>query len=573
MTLYNVIDSIKILALKHPNVNSAEEGDIYIILNANQEQKYAKIVLTQDTHTEDEVFDNYNLNIFYVDRLFSDIETNRLDIQSTAKNVLSNIIRAFCEEFDAECNSINYHTFTERFIDECAGAYATITISIPKSINCVEKYWDESWATPMITVRNQNKSVEFTANGTYTVTYDATNYSGLGKVEVEVNVPDLNGSYDDGYSEGKNDGIQEGYADGKADGIEEGYSQGKTDGFNEGKAEGYTEGKEDGISEQKTKLEGITITENGIYTKEDGYNEIVVEVPDLNGSYDEGYDVGYSEGVEEGTANAGAIIAETAQVLNITENGVYATKYSKNEDSIEEIPTSEGNLIRTVNVNVIPKIKVVDYNFCLAYSQFTEVPEWVDFDGITNMKYFFYNCTNLTIIPFIDTSKVTNMASAFANCSSLISVPNLNTSNVTTIDSIFSNCKNLTKFPEIDTSNVTNISYFIQNCTSLTSVPALNAGKVSSVGLLFGSSELPNLTDFGGFIGLKASINNDYGFKKTPNLTYESCINILNGLYDFVGNGVTPSALQGKLKVHANFLTTVGDELSIGTNKGWTITA
>lgn len=570
MTLYAIIEKLKMLALKHPNVNSAYEGNIYDIMNANPQQKYASVVLTQQSHTQDDTYDHYGFNLFYVDRLVDDLDTNRVQIQSTGKSMLSNIIKAFCEEFDAECETINYQTFTERFADECAGVYCTITIDMVKDIYCTEKYWDESWATPLITVRNQNKTVQFTENGTYTVTYDATNYSGLGKVEVEVNVPDLNGSYDEGYTEGKEDGIQEGYADGKADGIEEGYSQGKTDGFNEGKAEGYTEGKEDGISEQKAKLEGITITENGTYSKEDGYNNIVVEVPDVNGSYDEGYDAGYSDGVEEGTSNAGAIIAETAQVLNITENGVYATKYSKNEDSIEEIPTSEGNLIRTVNVNVVPKIKVVDYNLTFGYSQFTEVPEWVDFDGVTNMRNFFYSCDKLTTIPFIDTSKVTDMYGTFANCSSLISVPNLNTSNVTTIESIFTGCKNLTKFPEIDTSNVTRIDYFIQNCTSLTSVPALNAGKVSSVGLLFGSSELPNLTDFGGFIGLKASINNNYGFIKTPNLTYESCINILNGLYDFTGNGETPSGIQGKLKVSQSFMDKLSEEdLQIATGKGW----
>lgn len=574
MTLYKVIETIKMLALKHPNINSAYEGNIYELMNANPSLKYACFVITQQSHTQDDTYDHYGFNLFYVDRLVDDMEDNRVQIQSTGKSMLSNIIKAFCEEFDAECENINYQTFTERFADECAGVYCTLVIDMVKDIYCTEKYWDESWVTPMVTVRNQNKSVQFTANGIYTIDYDADKYSGLGKVEVEVNVPDLNGSYDEGYTDGKTDGREEGYADGKQDGIEEGYSQGKSDGFNEGKVEGYTEGKEDGISEQKSKLESISISENGTYTREDGYNEIVVEVPDLNGSYDEGYDVGYSEGVEEGTANAGAIIAETAQVLNITENGTYPTQYTKDEDlnSSDNIPPFEGNLIRTVNVNVVPKIKVSDYNVCLAYSRFTEVPEWVDFEGVTNMRYFFTYCDKLTTIPFIDTSKVTDMYGTFANCSSLISVPNLNTSNVTTIESIFSNCKNLTTFPEIDTSNVTTIGYFIQNCTSLTSVPALNAGKVSTTGLLFGSTELPNLTDFGGFIGLKASINNDYGFKKTPNLTYESCINILNGLYDFVGNGVTPSSLQGKLKVHQNFLDKLTeDDKNIAISKGWVL--
>ena len=67
--------------------------------------------------------------------------------------------------------------------------------------------------------------------------------------------------------------------------------------------------------------------------------------------------------------------------------------------------------------------------------------------------------------------------------------------------------------------------------------------------------------------------NDNYGLVLCPNLTYQSCINILNGLYDFTGNGETPYSSQGKLKVHQNFLNAVGDEISIGTNKGWTITA
>ena len=82
---------------------------------------------------------------------------------------------------------------------------------------------------------------------------------------------------------------------------------------------------------------------------------------------------------------------------------------------------------------------------------------------------------------------------------------------------------------------------------------------------------MPKLTELGGFINIKVSIEN-YAFTQLPNLTYQSCINVLNGLYDFTGNGKTPTSAQGKLKVHANFLTAVGDEISIATNKGWTVT-
>ena len=153
-----------------------------------------------------------------------------------------------------------------------------------------------------------------------------------------------------------------------------------------------------------------------------------------------------------------------------------------------------------------------------------------------------------------------------------VSVPNLNTSNVTNISYLFYGCEKLITFPEIDTSKVEHMYLFINDCTSLKSVPALNASKMV-YGLNFSYDELPNLTEFGGLIGLKTNMNDNFAFVKTPNLTYESCINILNGLYDFTGNGEKPASLQGKLKVHRNFLTTVGSEISIGTNKGWTISA
>ena len=95
---------------------------------------------------------------------------------------------------------------------------------------------------------------------------------------VEVNVPDLNGSYD----------------------------------------EGYAQGKTDGVNEQKSKLEPINITENGTYRKEDGYNEVVVNVPDLNGSDNEGYDRGQLN------------MVLNARVLNVTENGVYKSSFTDN---------------------------------------------------------------------------------------------------------------------------------------------------------------------------------------------------------------------------------------------------
>ncbi len=120
---------------------------------------------------------------------------------------------------------------------------------------------------------NTGELLEVVKDGGYTFTENLPTY-GEGELykTINVNVPDLNGSYD--------------------------------------------EGKTDGVNEQKSKLETINITVNGTYNREDGYNKIIVKVPDLNGSYDEGYDQGQAD------------IAENAKVLNVTENGVYKTKFS-----------------------------------------------------------------------------------------------------------------------------------------------------------------------------------------------------------------------------------------------------
>lgn len=918
MTLAKIIDTLKMIALKHPNVNSAYEGNIYDILNGKPDNKYASVVITQQSHTTDEIYDHYGFVIFYVDRLVDDLEENRVQIQSIGKSMLGNIITAFCNEFEAECDNISYQPFTQRFADETAGVYCTITIDAVKDVYCAERYWDESWTAPIVAIKNVDMSITITENGQYTLGYDPTIYTGIDKVDIDVNV-DVDGYYNRGYGvgydQGKVDGVSEQKSKLETISITENGMYSNEDGYNHIEVSvpdlngSYDEGKEDGIKEQKSKLETINITENGTYTREDGYNSITVEVPDLNGSYDEGYKDGYDEGVEEGVSNAGGVIAETARVLDITENGVYTSRYSnesefivsgtsqvtgiyddgtefydtavlygaliplnivpteetriefwylpnkphmgdgfhqifqsaneqiafvfdagginnnklnfvfgnknmyytpsnigdewwhiivdKNglifngeelpfdatatfkkadtnlyvngialnrrkangtfgmikidrttfipkeggylnlttnelcpfeqnnigtlddgtpitkggfldysvydtglkitEDSVIDmwfvrpsnkidgyvfksplfnvrydsnkyyimtngveqgvneysqtyesvinitiskadgfkkigtyatrtislsdavlssgkhtllldsryntyglikidgnviIPTEngflntttneylkkveeydgeyvyknpfyeyvnntektpieiDGNLIKTVNVNVVPKLKLADEKFTFRAAQFTKIPEWADIDGIEDMSNFFDSCSKLTEIRWFDASRTTNMTQTFSYCSEFTHFPPLNTIRVTKMDSMFNACNKLVSVPPLDARNVKKHNY----------------GPI-------GSWTLSNLTDFGGLIGLRASMDGNYGFQNAPNLSYQSCINILNGLYDFVGNGETPASNEGKLKVHSNFLTVVGDEISIGTDKGWTITA
>lgn len=527
-------------------------------------------------------------------------------------------------------------------------------------------------------------------------------------------------------------------------------------GYNSGNMAGYETGKR----EQKALLEKVTITENGTYSREDGYSEVTVNVEDTNGSYDDGYKDGYNEGLEFGTENAGAAVAETAQVLETTIEGTYTTKYSKPEDITEEItgdfgdgtyfysyatmekkfntyvhPTANtvleiwwkrndevvlnydrgdviigaqytadargiykldynvftekfnfeyngvkhtfkvdnpylfnhfyfskengiwvngefimnidgdfvehpsqspfyingleysagyssngdfgmvkidnnifipkedgfinyntneklidekpdkiysyfspvvetnGNLIRTV-VNR-PKINVGQYDIKLSYSDFEEVPDIFDFSNTTKFRYMFNFCQNLKTIPMIDTSLATNLEYMFNYCQNLLYIPNIDISKATSINNMFNTCQRLQYLPELNTSNVVNASGVFASCQDLTSLPPLNFGKLnmSNYQGLFSNVELPKLVDIGGFIDLKTSLTYTYNLKKCPNLTYQSCINILNGLYDFTGNGETPTSAQGQLSVHQNFLNLIGDEISIATNKGWIITA
>ena len=189
----------------------------------------------------------------------------------------------------------------------------------------------------------------------------------------------------------------------------------------------------------------------------------------------------------------------------------------------------------------------------------------------TSMGNWFYNCFSIESVPYFSTSNVTNMGSTFYYCRKLTSIPLYDTSNVTSMDSICHTCELLEEFPAFDTSKVTNMNYFVQGCTNLKKIPALQCGNVSYLNTIFGYSNLKYLTDMGGFIDLGKQSNlqgttNSYFLAQAPNLTRESVLNIINGLYDRASAGLS----QLTFKMHANHLALLTDEeKAIVTNKGW----
>lgn len=140
MTLYQVIKELEKIAMKQPTIRTTSEGDVYNKMNGNPHTVYGVFHITQTTHRQDDEYDYYGFNLFCIDRLKDDLESNRIQIQSIAKDVLSNIIRTFCEDNDASYDEILFHPFTEKFVDLTAGMYATLEFEIPLDGTCVEEF-------------------------------------------------------------------------------------------------------------------------------------------------------------------------------------------------------------------------------------------------------------------------------------------------------------------------------------------------------------------------------------------------------------------------------------------------
>lgn len=108
-----------------------------------------------------------------------------------------------------------------------------------------------------------------------------------------------------------------------------------------------------------------------------------------------------------------------------------------------------------------------------------------DFSGITSAKQMFYDCKNLTSVPYFNTSNVTSMEKMFYNCSKLITISQLDTSIVNNMSYMFYQCTSLTTILQLDTSNVMNMNHMFYYCTSLTTIPQLDTSNVKDFGVMF----------------------------------------------------------------------------------------
>lgn len=133
MTLYEIINKLKDIAISKPNINYVGDGDVYT-LNSLPNIDYSVFFITQNDHSVDSDVITYNLNLFYIDRI-SDSEDNTLNIQSDGMLQLTNIINTlvFSEDVDVD-GEINFVPFIQRFADNCSGVYCTVRFVVDNNL-------------------------------------------------------------------------------------------------------------------------------------------------------------------------------------------------------------------------------------------------------------------------------------------------------------------------------------------------------------------------------------------------------------------------------------------------------
>lgn len=137
MTLAEVIRVMRDAALDLPWVRTVIDNDVFR-LNAKPDAEYGVFAYTQQQHSGEAEgnFHRFAFTMFYVDRL-TEAGDNEIEVQSVGVQTLEAIIRKMAAE---GVYPLDYtmQTFTQRFLDECAGAFANVTFVVPLDTLCDE---------------------------------------------------------------------------------------------------------------------------------------------------------------------------------------------------------------------------------------------------------------------------------------------------------------------------------------------------------------------------------------------------------------------------------------------------
>ena len=126
MNLLQLTNKIKEAADLHPLVNQVADGSIYEALNTGDVRYPISVVFSQSVVKEVRTI-RYKYVLYFVDRLVGD---NALEIQTTAISVIQQIINTIGNNVENISIATGYsiQPFTEKFADECAGAFVQFDI-------------------------------------------------------------------------------------------------------------------------------------------------------------------------------------------------------------------------------------------------------------------------------------------------------------------------------------------------------------------------------------------------------------------------------------------------------------
>lgn len=140
MNLEQLIAKVGDYAITHKLVNWYAGGANVYEINNGEIRDYALIYFSPTgNHIVTENITTYSVTIYYIDRLVDDL-TNDTQIFSTGIEVLKQIIRGI-GDMDGVLgisNSYSITNFTEtlKMADKCAGAYATLEITVMNDNYC-----------------------------------------------------------------------------------------------------------------------------------------------------------------------------------------------------------------------------------------------------------------------------------------------------------------------------------------------------------------------------------------------------------------------------------------------------
>lgn len=136
MTLLETIRSIEQVASQQPVVNMIVRNDLFR-LNAVPEARYGVFAWLQGEHsgnTQSSLI-TYAFTFFYVDRLTED-KSNQMEVQSVGIETLDNIIRQLYDLGVCAETDYTIRVFQQKFVDECAGAFCNVSLSVPVGSVC-----------------------------------------------------------------------------------------------------------------------------------------------------------------------------------------------------------------------------------------------------------------------------------------------------------------------------------------------------------------------------------------------------------------------------------------------------